>query len=58
VVWAGGGTLGPEPSRFHGFLPNGGVGYRLEIQPRANGRVDIGVGERSYGIYFNFNEAF
>ncbi len=58
VIWAGGGTLGPEPSRFHGFLPNGGVGYRLEIQPRANGRVDIGVGERSYGIYFNFNEAF
>ena len=58
VVWAGGGTLGSEPSHFHGFLPNGGVGYRLEIQPRANGRVDIGVGERSYGIYFNFNEAF
>jgi hypothetical protein len=58
VVWAGGGTLGSEPSHFHGFLPNGGVGYRLEIQPRANGRVDVGVGERSYGIYFNFNEAF
>jgi outer membrane protein assembly factor BamA len=58
VAWAGGGTLGPEASRLHGFLPNGGVGYRLELQPRANGRVDIGFGRGTTGIYFNFNEAF
>jgi hypothetical protein len=58
VAWAGLGTLGPEVSRFHGLLPNGGVGYRLELQPRANGRVDIGFGRGTTGIYFNFNEAF
>src|SRR5436190_12962143 len=38
-------TLFPYTTLFRS--PNGGVGYRLEIQPRANGRVDIGVGERS-----------
>src|SRR5262245_1712840 len=58
VVWAGGGTLGPEASRMKGFLPNGGVGYRLELQPRSNGRVDIGFGRGTTGIYFNFTEAF
>jgi len=57
VAWAGGGALGPSLS-FEGFLPNAGVGYRFELQPRANVRVDFGVGRRSTGVYFNFNEAF
>jgi len=34
------------------------VGYRFEIQPRSNVRVDFGFGERSSGVYFNFTEAF
>jgi len=58
VVWAGGGTLGPDIARLHGFLPNGGFGYRLELQPRSNVRVDFGFGRNSRGIYFNFTEAF
>jgi len=58
VVWTGGGTLGPDTPHLHGFLPNGGVGYRFEIQPRSNVRVDFGFGERSSGVYFNFTEAF
>jgi len=58
VVWTGAGTLGPELARLHGMLPNVGVGYRLELQPRANGRVDIGFGHGTTGIYFNFTEAF
>jgi len=57
VAWVGGGALGPSLS-FEGFLPNAGAGYRFELQPRANVRVDVGVGRRSNGIYFNFNEAF
>jgi hypothetical protein len=58
VVWAGGGTLGPDIKRLRGFLPNGGFGYRLELQPRSNVRVDFGFGRNSTGIYFNFTEAF
>jgi hypothetical protein len=58
VVWVGGGTLGPDIPRLRGFLPNGGFGYRLELQPRSNVRVDFGFGRNSNGIYFNFTEAF
>ncbi len=57
VAWLGGGTLGARGD-FNGFLPNGGVGYRFELQPRSNVRVDIGVGKKSNGVYFNFTEAF
>jgi hypothetical protein len=57
VTWVGGGALGPTLS-FEGFLPNAGAGYRFELQPRANVRVDVGVGRRSTGVYFNFTEAF
>lgn len=57
VTWVGGGAMGPS-LEFEGFLPNAGVGYRFELQPRANVRVDVGFGYRSRGVYFNFNEAF
>ena len=50
--------MGPDIARLHGFLPNGGFGYRLELQPRSNVRVDFGFGRNSRGIYFNFTEAF
>jgi outer membrane protein assembly factor BamA len=58
VTWAGGGSLGTNRTVFHGFLPNVGVGYRFELQPRANVRVDFGLGKKSNGVYFNFQEAF
>jgi hypothetical protein len=35
-----------------------GLGYRFELQPRSNVRIDIGFGRNSSGIYFNFTEAF
>lgn len=40
------------------WLPNLGVGYRLEVQPRMNVRFDLGVGRDNFGFYFNFTEAF
>jgi outer membrane protein assembly factor BamA len=58
VTWIGGGTLGRDPGHFVGFLPNAGAGYRFELQPRSNIRMDIGVGRHAHGVYFNFTEAF
>ncbi len=40
------------------WLPNGVLGYRLEVQPRMNLRIDFGFGRETMGFYFNFNEAF
>ncbi len=39
-------------------LPNFGIGYRLELQPRMNLRIDYGIGRETSGIYYNFNQAF
>ena len=58
VAWIGTGSLGETPKDYNNWLPNVGIGYRLEVQPRMNLRVDIGVGRESVGFYFNFNEAF
>lgn len=58
VAWAGLGYLG---GRFleAAFLPNVGVGYRFEVQPRMNLRVDFGFGAyQSFGFYISFLEAF
>ena len=61
VVWAGTGTVfdfDNTDAQEVGWLPNFGFGYRLEVQPRMNLRVDIGMGRGTSGFYFNFNEAF
>ncbi|MFY0628181.1 MAG: BamA/TamA family outer membrane protein [Reichenbachiella sp.] len=58
VGWLGAGTIGSDVQNFEKYLPNVGVGYRLEVQPRMNLRLDIGFGTETYGFYFNFNEAF
>lgn len=58
VGWLGTGSIGKDPSEFTHWLPNGGIGYRLEVQPRMNLRIDIGFGKDTRGFYFNFNEAF
>jgi hypothetical protein len=58
VGWVATGSVGEDPSQFTKWLPNVGVGYRLEVQPRMNLRIDIGIGRESAGFYFNFNEAF
>ena len=58
VFWAGAGTLGNDFETLQGVVPAVGVGYRFELQPRSNVRMDVGVGGRSHGVYFNFTEAF
>jgi len=58
VVWAGVGSVAPNITKMTHWLPNAGVGYRFEVQPRLNVRVDVGFGNDSYAFYFNFQEAF
>lgn len=58
VVWTGLGAIGMDMSEYTNWLPNLGLGYRLEVQPRMNLRVDFGFGRDSFGFYFNFTEAF
>ncbi len=62
VGWIGTCSLGPKVSDFKNWLPNFGIGYRLEVQKRMNVRLDIGFGREVDGLkpslYFNFNEAF
>ena len=59
VTWAGVGWIGENMRDLRGhYLPNLGIGYRFELQPRMNVRIDFGWGIESSGIYFNFTEAF
>ncbi|MCJ7716676.1 MAG: BamA/TamA family outer membrane protein [Anaerolineales bacterium] len=58
VAWLGAGSIAQDPSLFEDWLPNFGFGYRFEVQPRMNLRVDFGIGKEANGIYVNFNEAF
>jgi len=61
VTWVGSGTVFNFQTihdNNNRWLPNFGVGYRLELQPRMNLRLDFGIGRESSGFYFNFNQAF
>ncbi len=58
VLFAGAGAIGRDVSEFKDWLPCVGIGYRLEVQPRMNLRIDFGFGLESTGFYFNFNEAY
>ncbi len=58
VGWLAGGTIMNDITQMNNFLPNLGVGYRLEVQPRMNVRFDFGFGRDNFGFYFNFTEAF
>ena len=65
VAWMGSGTIyDPEnmnignSSESLSWLPNLGVGYRFELQPRLNLRLDFGIGRETTGFYFNMTEAF
>jgi len=58
VLFAGVGVMASERFDFAEPLPMAGFGYRFELQPRANVRVDFGFGRKTNGIYFNFQEAF
>ncbi len=61
ALWLAGGTIFHEWRRttnVNRWLPNGGIGYRLEVQPRMMARLDLGIGRNSTGFYFNFYQAF
>lgn len=58
VFWLGGGTVYSTPQEIKTILPGMGFGYRYELQPRMNLRIDIGFGTETLGIYLGFNEAF
>ncbi|QFU24714.1 outer membrane protein assembly factor [Shewanella eurypsychrophilus] len=60
VFWAGAGTIASEISEFSAdeLLPNVGIGYRFEVKPNVNLRLDMGFGDGDSGFYFNVNEAF
>ncbi len=58
VLWMGTGSIGENFEKLHHWLPNAGVGFRYQIQPRMNVRIDFGLGKNSSGLYFNFTEAF
>lgn len=61
VIWGGLGTVFNDATfaaNDFNWLPNLGIGYRFEIQPRMNVRMDFGFGRETSGFYFNFNQAF
>lgn len=60
VVWLGMGALGDNPGDLttHPILPNVGAGYRFEVKPDMNIRLDLGFGKESAGFYFQIAEAF
>jgi outer membrane protein assembly factor BamA len=58
VTWIGIGAVTDDITELNHWLPNIGLGYRFEIQPRMNLRIEFGFGKKSRGFYLNFNEAF
>ena len=66
VGWAGFGTLSEELLQRQQLLPNWGIGYRFEVQPRMSVRIDVGFGREFLdsgnkfvpAVYFSFAEAF
>lgn len=60
VLWLGAGALGRniDDMGHHPILPNAGVGYRFEVKPAMNIRLDLGFGRESAGFYFQIAEAF
>jgi hypothetical protein len=66
VGWVGGGSVGSSLSELNDWLPNWGIGYRFEVQPRMSVRMDVGFGREFLAsgnkfvpsVYFNFTEVF
>lgn len=58
ATWLASGAVAENFRELDHWLPNAGVGYRLELQPRMNLRIDFGIGKNSSGLYFNMTEAF
>ena len=58
AFWIGGATVFSSSQSIKNPQANMGIGYRFELQPRMNLRIDIGFGTESAGLYLGFNEAF
>ncbi|MDO6680026.1 BamA/TamA family outer membrane protein [Shewanella sp. 4_MG-2023] len=60
VYWVGAGSIADKVGElsFDELLPNIGIGYRLEVKPKVNLRLDLAFGDGDSGFYFNVNEAF
>ena len=60
VIWAGAGTVFPSFKEFlwKNFLPNFGIGLRVEFKHNVNLRIDFGLGKETTGFTFGFSEAF
>ncbi|MFN1617171.1 BamA/TamA family outer membrane protein [Vibrio rotiferianus] len=59
TMWTGVGAVGDRPSDMAGNgIVSFGAGYRYQLQPRMNLRVDVGASKNGGSFYFNFTEAF
>ncbi|MBA7589263.1 hypothetical protein ES708_31344 [subsurface metagenome] len=58
VYWIGAGTVYDSTKDFNNGILNTGIGYRYELQPRMNLRIDVGFATESMGVYLSFTEAF
>ncbi|OAN18566.1 hypothetical protein A3K86_06675 [Photobacterium jeanii] len=59
TLWTGVGSVAESAKQLSDhLLLSYGVGYRYEVQPRMNVRLDLGFSEHGMAFYFNFTEAF
>lgn len=59
TVWAGIGSIADDMSSLYdNLLYSYGLGYRYELQPRMNVRVDFGFSADDSGFFLTFTEAF
>ncbi|MCY9869763.1 BamA/TamA family outer membrane protein [Vibrio barjaei] len=59
TAWTGVGSVGESVEDLSGHaILSYGIGYRYELQPRMNIRLDLGMGKHGSAFYFNFTEAF
>ena len=59
TVWVGLGSIANDLNDLYSdLLYSYGVGYRYELQPRMNVRVDFGVSADDSGFFLTFTEAF
>lgn len=59
VGWVGTGTLGKTPADWDEWKINYGIGFRVQLQPRKNFRLDIGKEPgQKWAVYMNMTEAF
>ncbi|WP_017221622.1 BamA/TamA family outer membrane protein [Moritella dasanensis] len=59
TVWGGIGSIaGDDSNLYDNLLYSYGVGYRYELQPRMNVRIDFGFSADDSGLFLTFTEAF